>query len=744
MGIYLRVGDSFVADVNRFGAAVTYATDNDVQIVQEALGTLNNSSLAREAVDYAYRHGVVRHGLRRRRGRAAQQLAVEPAARDRRQLGHARARSRRRTSRISPFNGCTNFSAKITRRDPEHVSCSSNAVGLAAGYRRADLQRRPQRARRRRPRPYPDHVDLPAGQRRPLSDHAERDPAGARLRDRRRDPAGRRRRLRRIAGGLGQRALVLADAAARLHQSLRTRRRSAGTRSTPTARLPGPPVAVDELPGPQGVRPVLRLRAGEHEPRRQGRSSTTRSARPGRAAARGRDHLARAGSPRSTRPGRRSTSRARSTRAATPTAARSSSRPGQYPNNALTHRDATRRLRSRSSNGYCDGSTVQQRCGGGRSRRRARLDRRRRPEARFPAGTDFTGPIPTASPATGNGRPFFAPHALHLQGRRHPDEPGHARTGEDQRTAYLHRDQDLLDGFPRTISAGGSIGGPTATPTADGDSSPAFADLDGDNRNELVFADSDGFVHAISSDGSELPGWPVRGDAARLRQVARRLAAPTPTASAPTSAAPSSAPSPSTTPTVTAIPEVYAADVEGKVYGWAPDGTRVFTEQSNPAYSGKPLTPFVNVRNGKTNRTQHGFFGAPVIADLDGDGRRRDDRGVDGPPRLRLEQRRLRPERSAAPPTRPATRSSSSTPRRLPSVDPQTHAITFSADAGSLMQGAIVDTPAVGDVTGDGRAGDDRRDQRGVRRDVQLGNPGGLGLLLGAASSTPGTRGSSP
>ena len=58
MGIYLRVGDSFVADVNRFGAAVTYATDNDVQIVQEALGALNNSSLARDAVDYAYRHGV--------------------------------------------------------------------------------------------------------------------------------------------------------------------------------------------------------------------------------------------------------------------------------------------------------------------------------------------------------------------------------------------------------------------------------------------------------------------------------------------------------------------------------------------------------------------------------------------------------------------------------------------------------------------------------------------------------------
>ena len=58
MVIHMRVGDSFVADVNRFAAAVTYATDNGVQVVQEALGTLNNTSLAREAVDYAYRHGV--------------------------------------------------------------------------------------------------------------------------------------------------------------------------------------------------------------------------------------------------------------------------------------------------------------------------------------------------------------------------------------------------------------------------------------------------------------------------------------------------------------------------------------------------------------------------------------------------------------------------------------------------------------------------------------------------------------
>jgi len=51
-------GESFVADVNRFAAAVLYATDNGVSVVQEALGAIDNSSLSRAAVDYAFRHGV--------------------------------------------------------------------------------------------------------------------------------------------------------------------------------------------------------------------------------------------------------------------------------------------------------------------------------------------------------------------------------------------------------------------------------------------------------------------------------------------------------------------------------------------------------------------------------------------------------------------------------------------------------------------------------------------------------------
>jgi len=56
--IYLRVGTSFVADVNRFAMATLYATDNGVDVVQEALGTLNKSRIGADAVKYAYDHGT--------------------------------------------------------------------------------------------------------------------------------------------------------------------------------------------------------------------------------------------------------------------------------------------------------------------------------------------------------------------------------------------------------------------------------------------------------------------------------------------------------------------------------------------------------------------------------------------------------------------------------------------------------------------------------------------------------------
>src|SRR5205823_8993539 len=73
------------------------------------------------------------------------------------------------------------------------------------------------------------------------------------------------------------------------------------------------------------------------------------------------------------------------------------------------------------------------------------------------------------------------------------------------------------------------------------------------------------------------------------------------------------------------VPEVYADDMEGKLYGWNANGQRIFTAEANPAFSGKPLSPFVDPRyqpgQSTFHRTQHGFIASPVLADLDGDGK---------------------------------------------------------------------------------------------------------------------------
>ena len=54
----MRVWDTFVVDTNNFAQAVLYAADNEIEVVEGAVGALFNSRFARETFDYAYRKGV--------------------------------------------------------------------------------------------------------------------------------------------------------------------------------------------------------------------------------------------------------------------------------------------------------------------------------------------------------------------------------------------------------------------------------------------------------------------------------------------------------------------------------------------------------------------------------------------------------------------------------------------------------------------------------------------------------------
>ena len=119
MFIPLRVGDSFVADGNNFAQAVLYGVDNGVLVIQEALGTLNQT--AARAPGRRVRLRPRRRGdrLRRRRGRPAPQLALELSAHDRRQLGHE-VRHVHADAQLPPVQRLHELLDEDHGRDPEH------------------------------------------------------------------------------------------------------------------------------------------------------------------------------------------------------------------------------------------------------------------------------------------------------------------------------------------------------------------------------------------------------------------------------------------------------------------------------------------------------------------------------------------------------------------------------------------------------------------------------------------------
>jgi hypothetical protein len=355
--------------------------------------------------------------------------------------------------------------------------------------------------------------------------------------------------------------------------------------------------------------------------------------------------------------------------------------PGQYPNNARTTDNPPGDF-APLGNGWCDGHTRSANYSGVLGQISiSEL------KARFPAGTNFNGREPQASPANDNGRPNAAPHSFTIRVVVHSIQGGHNLAGEDRRTAYLKRDQGTLPGFPKAITRGAIT---TGSPTSDGESSSALADLDGDNRNELIVAGSDGFVHALRPDGSELPGWPVRGDRPPLHTGERAFQSGEVSSNVGGAILGSVAVADGNG---NGVPEVYASDLEGRVYGWGSTGRRFFTVEADPDFSGKPLDPFVNSRHGKTNRTQHGFIASPVLADIRGDNRLEViAAGMD---------RHLYAWHSNGNPV-PGFPVLVVDPTKVQATDPQTHQVTFKADSGSFQQGAIIDTPAVADLNGDG------------------------------------------
>lgn len=683
----LRVGESFVTDANRFAQASLYATDMGADVIQEALGTYNAPYFARQAIKYAYDHGttVIASAAdeaaehHNQPGALPDAIVVNSVNAPEANLGPVNATG----NSYLELNGCTNWGPRVDL-SVEGSSCSSEATGKSAGvtgliYSAAENA-------------------LAAGKLAP-SDHCARvDGTPCII-----TPNEVRQLLAsgNVAGDTtaGQTSASTGTTSADL---------GVGGQADDVNFAAQPETSCASAPAPSCTDPNVNAAFGLDPSQPGGVIGPDTSQYPARKGfdqfyGYGRLNAYKAVAAAATGdipptaditspdwftqvdPAQPSVNLDGYVNARVPYTCRVDVAPGVAPNNALASATPAGDFHTISSS-YCDATTTHS---GGYTGRLATVDIAKL-KALFPAGnpSSFTGDENGGIVQDAFGRPNTQPYGFTVRVVVATAQ-GRAMTGEDRRQLYLHRDQEMLAGWPKELQT-------------DGDSSPILADLEAHDRNDLIVATSDGQIHAYRPDGSEAPGWPVHTDALPRHPGAAAYGA-----------------GGVGTGHYGAVLgglaagdlfhdgslDVVADDLQGNVYAWNGQGQLVFHAHSDPAYSGAPTdypgnpTGAVdNVRQGPRDRTEAGFLAAPVLANLGG-----------GPGPLDIvvpgEDRHLyawRPDGKAVPgfPVLVAD------PRKLTGVDPSTNHLTFSTVTAkpnpgiSEDQGKLIDTPAVAYVNG--------------------------------------------
>ena len=221
---------------------------------------------------------------------------------------------------------------------------------------------------------------------------------------------------------------------------------------------------------------------------------------------------------------------------------------------------------------------------------------------------DVTALVPGAAQASTDPNAYAATvlvQAVAHYGGDVGDVPGQFR-----KSFFVHHDPDLFAGFPIYLGASG-------------ESSPHLVDLDGSGKDAIVLATSDGAVHALRADGSELPGWPVH-----VATLPEPLAHPGDPAYAGADGGQGLAQAILATVGVGSLAgdgrqDVVAATWDGELYAWDASGGLLpgFPVQPDPAHAISGLSDGTGP-DGTENVyvLGKGFFAAPTLADLGGDG----------------------------------------------------------------------------------------------------------------------------
>ncbi len=286
----------------------------------------------------------------------------------------------------------------------------------------------------------------------------------------------------------------------------------------------------------------------------------------------------------------------------------------------------------------------------------------------------------------------------------------HGLVGMDRRTEYLQHDPTLLTAAAVQPAQGPGTNPVTELATGFGgsvDAAPTLAPI-AKGGNALVVPTADGTVHAYvpsTSHGQttlqELKGWPVTtNELPGQSEISANEAAYT-------SGAVTAVPHCSIVGGVAvgdlngSGPDVVASDICGYVYAWSADGTLLpgFPVRTDPSFSQDPA-PFASTSAGQNyaadprdpnNRLLPGILGAPALADLSGNGQ------------LDVVVSSLDRHVYAWTPTGqtvPGYPVLVVDPSVVGGVDPASNHITFKPGVNVQMGSMILDTPAVGRLDG--------------------------------------------